>query len=160
MVEPSESKEKCTEKEFDATLKKCDAERVDVVSGGEEQPVGQEDFVQQLAKQEAVPKASEQNFSEEDDAIFSNKKVDDEFKANLARLSQFEEVVSNLPKDRLSNLPKDKLSTAKLRLRDTLELCERMRNMQKDDASKAKKKNWSDGSSSDDSSDDDSSDEG
>ena len=58
------------------------------------------------------------------------------------------------------SLPKDKLSTAKLRLRDTLGLCERMRNMQKDDVSKAKKKNWSDGLSSDDSSDDDSSDEG
>ena len=69
VVEPSESKEKCTEKEFDATLKKCDAERVDVVSGGEEQPVGQEDFVHQLAKQEAVPKASEQKVFKEDDEL-------------------------------------------------------------------------------------------
>ena len=42
----------------------------------------------------------------------------------------------------------------------TIEFCERMRNMQKDDVSKAKKKNWSDGLSSDDSSLDDSLDEG
>ena len=48
--------------------KKCDAERVDIVSDGEEQPAGQEGFVQQLAKQEAVPEASEQKVIEEDDA--------------------------------------------------------------------------------------------
>jgi len=47
--------------------KKCDAERLDVVSDGEEQPAGQEGFVQQLAKQEAVPKASNQKVIEEDD---------------------------------------------------------------------------------------------
>ena len=47
--------------------KKCDAERVDVVSDGEEPPAGQEGFVQQLAKQEAVPKASQQKVIDEDD---------------------------------------------------------------------------------------------
>ena len=47
--------------------KKCDAERLDVVSDGEEPPAGQEGFVQQLAKQEAVPKASKQKVIEEDD---------------------------------------------------------------------------------------------
>ena len=48
--------------------KKCDAERADVVSDSEEPPAGQEGFVQQLAKQEAVPKAFEQKAVEEDDA--------------------------------------------------------------------------------------------
>ena len=47
--------------------KKCDAERVDAVSDGEEPPAGQEGFVQQLAKQEAVPRASEQKVIDEDD---------------------------------------------------------------------------------------------
>ena len=47
--------------------KKCDAERVDVVSDGEEPPAGQEGFVQQLPKQEAVPRASEQKVIDEDD---------------------------------------------------------------------------------------------
>jgi len=40
--------------------------------GSEEQPVRQEDFVQQLAKQEAAPEASEQNVAEEDDEQGNN----------------------------------------------------------------------------------------
>ena len=51
----------------ESRLELCDAERVDVVSDGEEPPAGQEGFVQQLAKQEAVPRASEQKVIDEDD---------------------------------------------------------------------------------------------
>ena len=56
--------------------------------GSEEQPVRQGGFVQQPAKQEAAPKTSEQSVAEEDGTIFSNKKVDDEIKANLTKLSK------------------------------------------------------------------------
>jgi len=55
--------------------------------GSEEQPVRQGGFVQQPAK-EAVPRASEQIVAEEDNTILSNKKVDDEIKANLSKLSK------------------------------------------------------------------------
>jgi len=50
--------------------------------------VRQGGFVQQPAKQEAVPRASEQIVAEEDNTILSNKKVDDEIKANLSKLSK------------------------------------------------------------------------
>ena len=52
----------------------------------------QEDFVQQLAKQEAAPKASEQNVAEEDDEqgnnVIKDQLFDDEFKDNLTKLSK------------------------------------------------------------------------
>ena len=55
--------------------------------GSEEQPVRQGGFVQQPAKQEAVPKASEQNVAEEDDEqgnnVIKDPLLDDEFKDNL-----------------------------------------------------------------------------
>ena len=111
--------------------------------GSEEQPVRQEDFLQQVAKQEAAPRASEQNFAEEDyeqgNNVIKDQLFADGFKDNLTRLS----------KDQLSILYENWCKECEVRKhhRD-----KEMREMV-DRLDKAMKKRCSDGSSDDDSSD-------
>ena len=47
----------------------ADSDDLDTWRGSEEQPVRQEDFVQQPAKQETIPRASDQKVVKEDDEL-------------------------------------------------------------------------------------------
>ena len=102
-MEPTESKEKCTEKDLDAALKKYDAGRLNAVSDGEEQPVGQEDFVQQLAKQKALSEASEQKVAKVDVGLRSSTIKDQLTRSSKDPLSILHETLYKM-EDRYAHL--------------------------------------------------------